>query len=92
MIANHLSRILGEMRWSQAKLSRVTGIRAATINELYNDIAARVTLENMDRICEALGCDVADIFEYIPNHQRKTGKDLITEEHGNRSRPPAGRR
>ena len=92
MIRNHLSRILGEKRWSQAKLVRVTGIRAATINELYNDLAARITLENLDRICEALGCDVADIFEYIPNHQRKTGKDLIAEEHGNRSKPPADRR
>ncbi len=92
MILNHLSRILGAKRWSQAKLARVTGIRAATINELYNDLAARITLENLDRICEALGCDVADIFEYIPNHQRKTGKDLIAEEHGNRNKPPAGRR
>ena len=90
MIINHLSRILGEKRWSQAKLASVTGIRAATINELYNDLAARITLENLDRICEALGCDVADIFEYIPNHQRQTGKDLIAEEHGNRSKPPAG--
>jgi len=92
MIANHLSRILGEKRWSQSKLARVTGIRAATINELYNDLAARITLENLDRICEVLDCDVSDIFEYIPNHQRKTGKDLIAEAHGNRSKPPVGRR
>lgn len=91
MIINHLSRILGEKRWSQARLARVTGIRAATINELYNDLAARVTLEHLDRICEALNCGVPDILEYIPNHQRKTGKDLIAEEHGNRSKPPADR-
>ena len=92
MIINHLSRILGEKRWSQAKLVRATGIRAATINELYNDFAARISLENLDRLCEALDCDVSDIFEYIQNHQRKTGKDLIAEEHGNRNKPPADRR
>ena len=92
MIANHLSRILGEKRWSQATLARATGIRAATINEWYNDLAARISLENLDRICEALGCDVSDIFEYIPNRQRKTGKDLIAEEHGNRNNSPASRR
>lgn len=86
MIINHISRILGEKRWSQARLARVTGIRAATINELYNDLAIRITLENLDRICEALDCDVSDIFEYIPNHQRKTGKDLLVEEHGNRNK------
>lgn len=92
MIVNHLSRILGEKRWSQSRLARETGIRAATINELFNDLAARITLENLDRICEALDCDVVDIFEYIPNHQRKTGKDLIAEEHGNRNKLPADRR
>lgn len=92
MIANHLSRILGEKRWSQARLARETGIRAATINEWYNDLAVRISLENLDRICEALDCDVSDIFEYIPNRQRKTGKNLIAEEHGNRNKLPAGRR
>lgn len=91
MIINHLSRILGEKRWSQARLARATGIRAATINELYNDLAARITLENLDRICEALDCDVSDIFEYIPNRQRKTGKDLLVEEHGNRNKLPVDR-
>ena len=84
MICNHLSRILGEKRWSQAKLARATGIRAATINELYNDFAERVSLEHLDRICEALECDLTDIIEYIPSSQRKTGKNLIVEEHGNR--------
>lgn len=92
MIVNHLLRILGEKRWSQAKLARITGIRAATINELYNDIAVRVTLENLDRICEALECDISDIFEYIPSRQRKTGKDLIAEAHGNRNESPADHR
>ena len=84
MIRNHLSRILGEKRWSQAKLARATGIRVATINELYHDIAERVNLEHLDRICEALDCDLEDLIEYIPGNQRKTGKDLIVESHGNR--------
>lgn len=86
MIKNHLSRVLGEKRWSQARLARVTGIRAATINELYHDLAVRITLENLDRMCEALNCNISDIFEYTPNHQRKTGKDLIAEDHGNRNK------
>lgn len=84
MVKNHLSRILGEKRWSQAKLARETGIRPATINELYHEMAERINLEHLDRICEVLGCGVSDLIEYIPNSQRKTGKDLIVEEHGNR--------
>lgn len=38
----------------------------------------------MDRICEALDCDVSDLLERVPSRQRKTGKDLILEQHGNR--------
>ena len=58
MIKNHLSRLLGERRWTQAQLARETGIRRATINELYNELADRVSLEHLDRICEALDCDI----------------------------------
>lgn len=88
MIKVHLSRILGEKRWSQAKLSRLTGIRSSTISEIYNEFAERVSLEHLDKICEALDCDITDILEYRPNRQRKTGKHLIVEEHGNRKKNP----
>jgi len=86
MIKLHLSRVLGEKRWSQAKLSRLTGIRPSTINEIYNEFAERISLEHLDRICEALECDLIDIVEYIPNVQRKTGEHLIVEAHGNRKK------
>ena len=62
MIRIHLSRLLGERRWTQADLSRKTGIRAATINELYNGLAQRVNLEHLDLICEALDCDLSDLI------------------------------
>lgn len=84
MVRNHLSRILGEKRWSQARLARETGIRPATINELYHEMAERINFEHLDRICEALDCSITDLIEYIPNSQRRTGKDVIVEEHGNR--------
>ena len=62
-----LSTRLGERRWTQADLSRATGIRPSTIGELYNELAERVNLEHLDLICEALGCDVSDILELVPN-------------------------
>lgn len=86
MIKNHLSKLLGERRWTQADLARKTGIRRATINELYNELNDRVSLEHLDRICEVLNCEVSDILEYVPNPQRKTGTDLILERHGNRKK------
>lgn len=84
VIKNHLSRLLGERRWTQARLARETGIRPSTISAYYNELAERISYEHMDRICEALDCDVSDLLERVPSRQRKTGKDLILEQHGNR--------
>lgn len=67
MIRITLSRKLGELRWTQADLARATGIRASTINELYHEVATRVSLEHLDLICDALKCDLFDILEREPN-------------------------
>lgn len=88
MIKNHLSRILGERRMRQADLARLTGIRPTTISELYNEIAERVSLDQLDKICEVLSCTLGELLEYIPNQCPRTGKDLILEEHGNRKKNP----
>ena len=80
MIKIHLSTILGTYRMSQAELARKTGIRPSTIC----DMCDRINLEHLDRICEVLDCNVSDILEYRPNRIKKTGKNLIIEENGNR--------
>ncbi|MDP4093397.1 MAG: helix-turn-helix transcriptional regulator [Bacillota bacterium] len=72
MIKIHLSRILGEKRWSQADLSRATGIRPNTISEMYNELSERVSLDYLDLICETLNCNITDLLEYIPNKKRLT--------------------
>ena len=84
MIRIHLSRLLGERRMTQAELSRKTGIRAATINEMYHELTDRVNLEHLDRICEVLDCPLSDLMEYVPNSMKKTGKDLIVEKRAGR--------
>lgn len=67
MIRIHLSRLLGERRMTQSDLSRKTGIRVATINELYHELAVRVNLEHLDKICEVLNCELTELIEYVPN-------------------------
>ena len=67
MIRILLSTRLGERRWTQADLSRKTGIRASTINDLYHELAERVNLEHLDLICEALECDLSDLIVRTPN-------------------------
>ena len=86
MIKIHLSRILGEKRITQAELARQTGIRPSTISEIYNEIAERLNVEYLDRICEYLDCSITDLIEYIPNRNKKTGRFLINEDHGNRKK------
>ena len=67
MIRILLSTRLGERRWTQADLARMTGIRPTTINELYHEITERVNLNHLDLICEALGCGLNDLIIYVPN-------------------------
>lgn len=66
-----LSTRLGERRWTQADLARATGIRPATINELYHELAERVSLEHLDLICEALDCDLSELIIRRPNTESK---------------------
>ena len=86
MIKIHLSDLLGKYRITQAELASKTGIRPATICDIYNEMCDRINLEHLDRICEVLGCDVADILEYQPNKIKKTGTNLILEQNGNRKK------
>ena len=69
MIRIMLSRKLGELRWTQADLARATGIRPGTINEYYHELTDRVNLEHIDKICEALKCDMAEILVYTPTSE-----------------------
>ncbi len=62
MIRILLSARLGERRLNQAQLARKTGIRPSTINDLFNEVAVRVSLEHLDRICEALDCELSEII------------------------------
>jgi len=75
-----LSARLGERRWTQADLSRATGIRPSTIGEMYNELAERINLDHLDLICEALGCEVTDLLLRVENDKprvkSRTGKPL----------------
>ena len=73
MIKNKLSMKLGELRMTHAKLSSITGINENTLGDLYHGMATSIKLEHLDRICEALNCDITDIIAYEPNKIKVTG-------------------
>ena len=70
MIRINLSTILGKKRITQAELSKATGIRPNTINDIYNELAISVKLEHLDKICEELNCDLSELLEYIPKKKK----------------------
>lgn len=84
MVKVHLSKLLGIKRINQASLARSTGIRPATINDLYHEFATQISFEQLNQICESLDCSISDLLEYIPDEIKSTGKNLILEAHGNR--------
>ena len=67
MIKSLLSRKLGELRVTRTDLSRATGIRLNTISALYNDALDRVSMDQLDKICEALDCDLSEILVWEAN-------------------------
>lgn len=48
---------------SQYKLAKDTGISAATLNNLCNNKTTSVQFVVLQKICDALKCDVTDILE-----------------------------
>lgn len=69
MILFRLAEILEDFHISQKELSEKTGIRAATINDIFHGKTKRFTIENLNKICEALDCTIEDIIEYIPDKE-----------------------
>lgn len=59
----HLSEILGREKMTQSELSKKTGIRPNTINEMYWELIDRINLNHLELICDTLDCEIKDLFE-----------------------------
>lgn len=68
MIKCHLSRLMGERKLKLADVARLTGLHRNTVTLLYNETAARVDLETIEKLCSLFECKVEDLFEYQPNN------------------------
>lgn len=58
-----LADVLAYRKMSQHELSRRTGIRQPSINEMCRNQTVRLPLENLAKICEVLDCEITDILE-----------------------------
>ncbi len=71
MIKINLAKLLFEKDMKQSDLSRKTGIRANTINDLCNEISNSVKFVHIDKICNVLECNIGDLFEYVADEEQK---------------------
>lgn len=65
MIRCHLSRIMGEHKMKISDVARDTGLNRSTITALYQENAARIEIDAVEKLCVLFNCQVGDIFEYV---------------------------
>lgn len=69
MIRCHLSTLMGRDKLRITDVARLTGLNRSTVTALYNETATRVDLEAIGKLCELFRCDMADLFQYVPDRQ-----------------------
>lgn len=56
---------MGERKLKVADVARATGLYRGTVSLLYDETAAKVDLETIDRLCAYLGVTVGELFEQV---------------------------
>lgn len=67
MLKNNLAVLMAEKKIRIAELHRLTGISANTLSNLYNEKTNMISFKTIEKICEALECEVGELFRYIPS-------------------------
>ncbi|ALQ36172.1 helix-turn-helix transcriptional regulator [Fusobacterium polymorphum] len=71
MLKNHLSKLMGEKRYTIIEVSRKTGLTTSTISNLYNDKVKRLDFDTLEKLCKLFNCQPNDLFEYIPDETQE---------------------
>ena len=65
MVRLTVDKYLDKRGITRYELSKKTGIGFQIIDNYYKNKVVRYDSDVLNRICEALGCDISDIIEYI---------------------------
>jgi putative transcriptional regulator len=71
MIKCHLSRLMGERKVKIADVARETGLHRNTVTLLYQETAARIDLDAIDRLCAYFNVSVGELLEFVPEATRR---------------------
>jgi putative transcriptional regulator len=58
---------MGERKLKIIDVARETGLHRNTVTLLYNETAARVDMEAIDKLCGFFGVGVGELLEYLPS-------------------------
>lgn len=62
MIKINLRKLLSERNMTQAEPAERTGIRPSTICDICNNTCSFLKIENIDKICTVLKCQVHELI------------------------------
>ena len=65
MIKLKIDKYLDSHEITRYELAKRTGIRFQIIDNYYKNKVVRYDSYVLDRICDALGCDISEIIEYV---------------------------
>lgn len=72
MIKNHLSKLMGERRYTIVDVAKKTGMSTSTISNLYNEKVKRLDFDTLEKLCVLFNCKVENIIEYIPEKENNS--------------------
>lgn len=74
MIKCHLSRLMGERKLKIADVARETGLHRNTVTLLYDETAARIDLDAIDKLCAYFEVPVGELLEHFGESAAVKGK------------------
>ena len=59
--------MMGRDKLRISDVARLTGLNRSTVAALYRETATRVDLPAINKLCGLFRCNVAELFEYVPD-------------------------
>ena len=69
MIKFKVKVMLAINEMTQKELAERTGIRPPTVSAICTGAVKHLPVEALNKICEVLNCQPADLMEYIPDEE-----------------------
>ena len=74
MIMFRLDGLLEKRGWTAYRLAKESGIHPSVLSKYVNNQVREVSLDTLNKLCEALSCRAGDLIEYVPDGPQKSHK------------------